>query len=88
MTEPVTIEFPCADYTIRVIAARSSGTRDEVVDIVRNHDTSFREESVSVRPSREGNYCSVRLAILATGETQLKALHLELMAHPLVKMVL
>ena len=88
MTEPAKIEFPCADYTISVIAARSRTTRDEVVDIVRNHDTSFREESVRVRPSREGNYCSVRLAILATGEAQLKALHLELMAHPLVKMVL
>ena len=88
MTEPAKIEFPCADYTIRVIAARSSGTREEVVDIVCNHDPGFREESVSVKPSREGNYCSVRLAIRATGEAQLKALHLELMAHPLVKMVL
>ena len=88
MTDRPTIEFPQADYPIRVIADSHEQLRDEVVEIVRRHDDALTEERVEVVTSREGSYCSVRLAILATGETQLKALHRDLMAHPLVKMVL
>ncbi len=87
VTDAPRIEFPC-DYPIKVIATNDFSLKTSVLEIVRQHDACFREESVSLRDSREGKYCSVRLSIRATGESQLKALHRDLLANPLVKMVL
>lgn len=88
MTERPLIEFPCEGYPIKVIGNSSATLRASVVRIVRNHDAGFSEDTVEEQPSRRGTYTSVRLSIRATGETQLKALHEDLMAHPLVKLVL
>ncbi|MGE0624596.1 MAG: YbeD family protein [Pseudomonadales bacterium] len=88
MDEEPRIQFPCADYPIKVIGASSETLVSTVVAIVREHDEGFEEATVEERRSREGNYTSVRLSIRATGEPQLKALHEALMAHPLVKLVL
>ena len=87
MTDEARIEFPC-DYPIRIIGAGQAGFRAMVLDIVRRYAPDMRESSVSVRESRDGNYCSVRVTIVATGEAQLKALHQALMAEPSVRMVL
>lgn len=87
MTDEPRIEFPC-DYPIRIIGERQEGFRTTVLDIVRIHAPGLRESSVSVRDSRDGNYCSVRVTIVATGEEQLKALHQALMSEPSVRMVL
>ena len=88
MEEEPRIEFPCDGYPIKVIGTSSDGLISSVVAIVRSHDGQFEETTIEEVTSREGNYTSVRLSIRATGETQLKALHAELMAHPLVKLVL
>lgn len=81
------IEFPC-DYPIRIIGEQEAGFRAAVLDIVREHVDTLHESSVTVQESRDGNYCSVRVTIVATGEPQLKALHEALMAEPAVRMVL
>lgn len=88
MSDRPVIEFPCENYPIKVIGNSSATLRRSVVRIVRTHDAWFSEETVEEQPSRKGTYTSVRLSIRATGETQLKALHADLMAHPLVKLVL
>lgn len=87
MTDETRIEFPC-DYPIRIIGDRYAGFREDVLAIVRRHAAEVRERSVTVRDSRDGTYCSVRVTIVATGEDQLKALHAELVAEPAVRMVL
>ena len=66
-----------------MIGTAADTLRQNVVEIVRGHDETFSESCVEENPSSQGNYTSVRLAIRATGETQLKALHEDLMAHPL-----
>jgi putative lipoic acid-binding regulatory protein len=81
------IEFPC-DYVIKVIATNHVSLKSSVLEIVREHDSHFRDEKVTLRDSRHARYCSVSVTIRATGEPQLKALHKDLMANPLVKMVL
>lgn len=81
------IEFPC-DYPIKVIATNDASLKSSVLEIVQAHDAYFCVDSVSLRDSRHGRYCSVSLTIRATGEPQLKALHKDLMTIPLVKMVL
>ena len=82
------IEFPCDDYPIKVIASHSTTLLQSVVEIMQEHDMTFRKDCVEERPSSKGNYVSVRVCIRATGEPQLQALHRDLMALPFVKMVL
>lgn len=87
MTDTPKIAFPC-DYPIKVIGVNHHTLRQTVVEIVRLHAPDLAEESVSLRDSRAGNYCSVRLSINATGESQLRALHRALIKEPLVKLVI
>ena len=79
--------FPC-EYLIRIIGHRQLNFRATVLRIVREHAPEFEEENVTVRDSRDGGYCSVRVTIVATGEPQLRALHQALMDEPSVKLVL
>jgi putative lipoic acid-binding regulatory protein len=88
MEEKPVIEFPVEDYPIKVIGAAGDGFLAEVAAIVRGHDEAFAADTVVSQPSSRGTYVSLRLSIRATSEGQLKALHTELMAHPLVKLVL
>ena len=87
MSDDIRIAFPC-DYPLRVIGEKDLSFRRTVLDIVRVHAPDLEETSVSVRDSRDGNYCSVRFTIVATGEDQLRALHQALIADPRVRMVL
>ncbi|MEQ8858453.1 MAG: DUF493 domain-containing protein [Pseudomonadales bacterium] len=87
MSDDARIEFPC-DYPIHVIGEQGDDFRETVLDIVRDRVGTVHEWSVDVRESRAGNYCSVRITIVATGEGQLKALHQALLAEPAVRMVL
>ena len=87
MTDDARIEFPC-DYPIRIIGDRRSGFEGAVLDIVRTEIDTVHESTVSVRESRDGTYCSVRVTIVATGEAELRRLHAALMAEPGVRMVL
>jgi len=59
-----------------------------VLAVVRAEVDTVHESTVSVRESRDGTYCSVRVTIVATGEPQLKRLHAALLAEPGVRMVL
>jgi len=88
MDEKPVIEFPVDDYPIKVIGAAGEEFLANVAAIVRTHDDSFDVDRVVSQASNKGNYVSLRISVRATSEAQLKALHLELMAHPLVKLVL
>lgn len=81
------IEFPC-DYVIKVIGDAAPDFTEFVVAAVEQHAPGIREEHITVTPSRNGRYTSVRLTILATGEPQLKALFEDLKASGRVHMVL
>ena len=88
MEEKPVIEFPVDDYPIKVIGAAGEEFLGHVAAIVETHVEGFSADQVVSQPSSKGNYVSLRLSIRATSEAQLKALHGELMAHPLVKLVL
>lgn len=87
MHEPPKIVFPC-DYPIRVIGYRTVDFRATVLRIVREHAPDVAEDDITIRDSREGGYCSLRLSFVASGEPQIRALHAALMADPVVKLVL
>lgn len=88
MTDVPKLEFPQLQYPIKVIADSHEQLCAQVVEVIKRHDPQFSEETVELVLSRQGAYCSVRMMICATGESQLQALHNELMLNPLVKMVL
>ncbi len=81
------IEFPC-DYPVKIIGEYSPGFLDEVIEIVRRHDASVGQESVTERSSRHGNYHSITVLLRATGEAQLRNLFEELKTCRSVRMVL
>jgi len=86
MKEPK-IEFPC-DYPIKVIGDFHVNFTDEILDIVRQYDSSVAREKVKERPSSKGNYQSITIPFRATGESQLKQLFADLKKVPSVRMVL
>ena len=88
MEDKPVIEFPVDDYPIKVIGAAGDEFLTSIAAIVQTHDEAFATDRVIGQPSSKGNYVSLRMSIRATSEAQLKALHTELMAHPLVKLVL
>lgn len=89
MSEPKApkIEFPC-DYAIKVIGDAAPDFTEFVVGIAEKHAPGIGESSIAVKDSSKGRFCSVRLTIVATGESQLKALFEDLKASGRVHMVL
>jgi len=85
---PPKIEFPCPDYTIRVMGEASEHFRAYVVEVFERHAPDFDRQAVTVRPSSNGRYESVKVAITATGIEQLEAIFIDLKKHPAVQMVL
>jgi len=84
---PPKIEFPC-DYPVKVIGDASDDLVDNVLNVLVKYDATLSRTKVEERPSRNGNYCSVRVDFYATGEGQLKEMFVELKAHSWVRMVL
>lgn len=82
------IEFPCANYPIKVLGLGDDDFSEFVVRIVKQHVPDFDLSTVSIKPSRKGNFQSVRFNITAQSEKQLKQLHQALISSERVKMVL
>lgn len=82
------IEFPCLDYPIKVIGRDGPDFQSLVVEVVRIHAPDLDITKVEIQGSSKGTFTSVRMKITATGETQLKALHEDLLATGRVQMVI
>ena len=81
------IEFPCANYPIKVIGNAFEGSDAAVLEVVAKH-ASLCAAPAPAKPSRNGRFVSLTLFITATGEAQLGALNDELKALSFVKMVM
>lgn len=82
------IEFPCADYPIKIIGRDGPDFKELVIDIVRKHAPDLDLATLEHQPSSKGTFVSIRLKITATGADQLNDLHLELKASGRVQMVI
>lgn len=89
MTEPQApkIEFPC-DYVIKVIGDAAPDFQAFVLAVAERHAPGIDASRITVNDSRNGRFVSVRVTIVATGESQLKALFEDLKASGRVHMVL
>jgi len=82
------IEFPCADYPIKIMGEHSDAYQEAALTIVEEHAPGFSRETISVRVSGKGTFRSITVQITATGIDQLQALHVALKALPETKVVL
>ncbi|MDZ4324706.1 MAG: DUF493 domain-containing protein [Pseudomonas sp.] len=81
------IEFPCADYPIKVIGDTGVGFKDKIIAILEKHAT-VDHKTLAERQSTNGKYTTIQLHIIATGQEQLYDINSELRATGFVHMVL
>ncbi len=81
------LKFP-TEFPIKIMGKTQDGFAQAVVEIVLRHAPDFDPNSMEMRASRNANYLSLTCTIVAQSRPQLDALYRELVAHPMVKMVL
>jgi uncharacterized protein len=86
-TTATALEFPCA-FPIKVMGRTQHGFAQAVVAVVQKHAPDFDAASLEMRASKAGNWLSVTATVNATSRGQLDDLYRELVAHPMVKVVL
>lgn len=86
--EPPKIEFPCKNYSIKIIGDAHDEFKSLVIEILHRHVPDFDESTIIDQFSSNGKYHSLRVKITATGVDQLKAIHDDLKATGRVHMVL
>lgn len=86
-SQPPKIEFPCADYPVKIIGANCAEFVDTVVAVVHKVCPDF-EHKVDQQLSSNGRFISVRVRITAQDEAHLNTLHDKLRETGLVQMVL
>lgn len=82
------IEFPCANYPIKVVGKGAEDYDQVIFEIIRIHAPECDFERISVRDSKNGRFRAITLYITATGIQQLQNIHTDLSAHEYVHMVI
>ena len=82
------IEFPCANYPIKVVGVAVENYDQIVLDIIRQHAPEVSSKNLKARDSSKANFRSVTVFITATGIDQLQKIHQDLSANPNVRMVI
>jgi putative lipoic acid-binding regulatory protein len=85
--DPPKIEFPC-DYPIKVLGHNVEDYESIVLAVFELHAPGFSSERITRRASSGDKFIAITVHITATGKSQLEALHIDLMATGLVKMVI
>jgi putative lipoic acid-binding regulatory protein len=87
MSEDTLLEFPC-QFPIKAMGKADLELDLLVIEIVRRHAPAIKEDAVTTRPSKDGNYIAVTVTIEASSKQQLNAIYQDLHDHPHVLMVL
>lgn len=82
------IEFPCANYPIKVMGDAGEVLKQHVIAVFSRHADDFDAQALNIRPSRNGRFESLTVSITATSEAQLVAIFEDLKTNSAVKMVL
>lgn len=78
--KPPKIEFPCADYPIKVIGHNTDDFEEYVIKTMKKYDAQLDQSKVTHQDSKNGKFRSVRLFITAASEQQLVEINDELKA--------
>ena len=81
------LTFPCT-FPIKIMGRTQDGFAQAVAGVVVRHAPDFDPSALEMRASKEGNWLSFTATVNANSREQLDNLYRELVAHPMVKMVL
>lgn len=81
------LEFP-VDFPLKVMGRRVDGFAQAIADLTLAHVPGFDPSTVELRVSSKGTYLSMTLVVRIDSRAQLEALYRDLMAHPMVRVVL
>jgi putative lipoic acid-binding regulatory protein len=82
------IEFPCANYPIKVVGKCIAGYDAIIIEMMKRHDAELDIAKVTGKNSAKGTFRSITLYITAQSTDHLETLHAELMTLECVKMVI
>ena len=74
------LEFPC-EFPIKMMGRVGEGFRETAVVLVERHAGKVSEDAISIAPSRNGNFISVTVTIVAESQEQLDNIYRELTGH-------
>jgi uncharacterized protein len=81
------LEFPCT-FPVKIMGRTQDGFAQAIVDVVLRHAPDFDAGTLEMRTSSAGNYLSLTATVNATSREQLDDLYRDLVAQPMVAMVL
>ena len=87
MSEETLLEFPC-QFPIKAMGKTNLELDLLVLDIVRRHAPETNEESLTTRPSKDGNFIAVTVIVNASSKQQLDSIYQDLTDHPHVLVAL
>ncbi|MFQ3212448.1 DUF493 domain-containing protein [Candidatus Njordibacter sp. Uisw_039] len=82
------IEFPCANYSMKIVGRKTADYHAWVVQCVQQLAPDLDPKKVQVVDSRNGTFQSIRVAVTAQSADHLQQIHQTLMASGKVKLVL
>ena len=82
------IEFPCANYPIKIIGDSCDTFVEIVLDVVKRHAPEVDADSIQRRDSTNGRFLSVQVHIHAQCIEQLEDINRDLRETGIVRMVL
>jgi putative lipoic acid-binding regulatory protein len=81
------LDFP-TDFPLKVMGRRVDGFAQSISALVRRHVPDFDPSTIELRGSSKGAYLSITIVARVVSRAQLEALYRDLIAHPMVKIVL
>ena len=81
------LKFPC-DFTIKVFGKTSEAFEAEVFSIVYKHAPNFSDRVIQSRPSGNGKYTVLNIAIHVDSQEQLDRIYKDLSSSPQVLMAI
>lgn len=73
------LAFPCT-FPIKVMGLACDEFEITVMEIINRHVNDLAENSLAIKPSKNGKYSSITITITARSKDQLDAIYMELTA--------
>jgi putative lipoic acid-binding regulatory protein len=87
MSEESLLEFPCS-FPIKMMGRNTAEFRDTVRVLVEKHTGPMNDEAINDAVSRNGNFVSITITVIALSQQQLDDIYRDLSSHDDVLMAL
>lgn len=81
------LTFPC-EFVIKVFGLKSDEFKNTIFTLIKTHQPNLSEDAIQIRPSKEGNYMALSIAVYVSSQEQLDMIYRELSTNPSVLMAL